>query len=138
MPPSGDKPPPSLEEPDIPGVSLAVWAEVLYLCNLLLLPGICFAGLVWLYFKHRAAAPALALCHLKQAVSASLWAGALLVVVTGIVIMVSDYHSEYTWVVVILYLVSFHTSLVLLGILGLAKAMAGKRYVYPLIGRPCG
>jgi len=136
MPLSGDKLP-LQEEPDAPGLTLAVWAEALYLTNLLLLPGICFAILVWLYFKHRAAAPALAVCHLKQTVAASLWAGILLGVVTVIIVALSDYRSEYTWIVVICYLVCFHSSLVLLGVLGLAKAMAGQTYVYPLIGRPC-
>ena len=133
MPPLAD----SSEEPDSPGQTLAVWAESLYLCNLLLVPGVCFAILLWLYFKHRATAPALALCHLKQTISGSLWAALLLGVVTVIVVVLSDYNSEATWVVVITYFVCFHSTLVMLGVLGLAKAMAGQPYVYPLIGRPC-
>lgn len=109
----------------------------MYLCNLLLVPGICFALLLWLYFTRRESAPPLALCHLKQTIAGSLWAALLLGVVTVAVIALSDYNSEATWVVVITYFVCFHTTLVMLGVVGLAKAMAGQKYVYPLIGRPC-
>mgnify|MGYP001407076708 CR=1 FL=1 len=121
----------------MPGLTLAVWAEALYLTNLLLLPGICFAVLLWLYFKHRASAPSLAVCHLKQTIAGSLWAGVLLGVVTVVVVALSDYSSEATWVIIITYFVCFHATLVMLGVLGLAKAMAGQTYVYPLIGKPC-
>lgn len=137
MPPSGDNSPPLPEEPDTPGQTLAVWAESLYLLNLLLVPGICFAVLVWLYFKHRANAPAWAVCHLRQTIAGSLWAAMLLGVVSIVVVVLSGYDSAATWVVVITYFVCFHSSLVMLGILGLAKAMAGQPYVYPLIGKKC-
>ena len=63
-------------EQETPGQSLAVWAETLYLANLLLVPGLAFLMLLWLYFKRSADTPALAVCHLRQAISASLWAGA--------------------------------------------------------------
>ena len=137
MPPLGDRLPSPPEEPDAPGQTLAVWAESLYLCNLLLVPGVCFALLLWLYFKHRESAPALALCHIRQTIAGSLWAAMLLGVVTIVVVALSDYNSEATWVVVITYFVCFHSTLVMLGVLGLAKAMAGQAYVYPLIGRAC-
>lgn len=126
---------PLLETP--PGQALAVWAETLYLCNLLLLPGIAFAVLLHLYFRHRASAPALAVCHLRQTVAASLWAGVFVSAFMVIVIALSDYRSEYTWVAVISYLVCIHSALVMLGVLGLAKAMAGQKFIYPLIGKPC-
>jgi hypothetical protein len=137
MPPSGDSSPPAREEPDAPGQTLAVWAESLYLLNLLLVPGIPFAVLVWLYFKHRADAPPLAVCHLRQTIDGSLWAAMLLGVVTAIVVAISDFDSEATWVVIITYFVCFHSTLVMLGIIGIAKAMAGQKFVYPLIGTRC-
>ena len=40
------------------------------------------------------------------------------------------------WTVVIVYFTMFHSMLVLLGIVGLAKAMAGQCWRYPLVGRP--
>jgi hypothetical protein len=39
-----------------------------------------------------------------------------------------------TWVVLILYFTCCHAALVLFGVLGLARAMAGQVFVYPLIG----
>ena len=124
-------------EQDIPGQSLAVWAEVLYLSNLLIAPGLAFAALLWLYFKRSANMPALARCHLRQTISASLWAGALLVIANLLIILLGGYAAPKTWVIVIIYFTTCHSTLVLLGVLGLAKAMAGQKYVYPLVGRPC-
>lgn len=122
---------------DAPGQTLAITAEALYIANLLVLPGLSFIILLKLYFKHRSSAPLLATCHLKQTVSASIWAGILLVIANIAIFMLGGYTSANTWTVVIIYFTTCHSTLVLLGILGLAKAMAGQKYVYPLIGRPC-
>lgn len=124
-------------EAEIPGQSLAVWAEVLYLANLLIAPGLAFAALLWLHFKRRADTPALAVCHLRQTVSASIWAGALLVIVNAAILLLGGYAAPKTWMILILYFTTCHSTLVLLGVLGLAKAMAGQKYVFPLLGRPC-
>lgn len=124
-------------EPDIPGQSLAVWAEALYLSNLLVAPGLGFAVLLWLYFKRSADMPALATCHLRQTISASIWAGVLLVITNIAIILFGGYAAPNTWVIVIIYFTTCHSTLVLLGVLGLAKAMAGQKYVYPLVGRQC-
>jgi uncharacterized Tic20 family protein len=120
-----------------PGTSLAVTAETLYLVNLLLVPGVAFAVLAVLYLRRKDAAPPLARCHLRQTLSASLWAGVLLVAVNGLILALGGYDAPYTWVILVLYFTTCHTTLVLLGVLGLAKAMAGQPYRYPLIGRPC-
>jgi len=120
-----------------PGQSLAVTAEVLYLANLLLLPGLAFLILLAEWRKHRHTAPALARCHLRQTLAASLWAGVLLVIANAAIILLGGYRQPSTWVVTILYFTMFHSTFVLLGVLGLAKAMAGKPYIYPLIGRRC-
>ena len=120
-----------------PGQSLAVTAEVLYLANLLLLPGLAFFILLAAWHKRRNSAPALARCHLRQTLAASLWAGALLVIANAAIILLGGYHHPSTWVIAILYFTMFHSTFVLLGVLGLAKAMAGREFVYPLIGRRC-
>jgi len=124
-------------EQEIPGQSLAVWAETLYLANLLLAPGLAFLMLLWLYFKRSTDMPALARCHLRQTISASVWAGILLVIANIAIILFGGYAAPKTWVIVIIYFTTCHSTLVLLGVLGLAKAMAGQKYVYPLVGRPC-
>ena len=118
-----------------PGVALAVTAEALYLANLLLLPGLAFLVLLWLW-RRRAEQPPLAASHLSQTVSGSLWAGVLLVVANGLIVLLGGYHGPYLWVVVILYFTVCHSTLVMFGAFGLAKAMSGLCWRYPLVGRP--
>ena len=129
--------PPSADDSEQPGQTLAVVAESLYLANLLLAPGLAFIILLRLYFKHRASAPALAVCHLRQTVSASIWAGILLVIANLAIFLLGGYTSANTWTVAIVYFTTCHSTLVLLGMLGLAKAMAGQNYIYPLLGKRC-
>lgn len=120
-----------------PGTNIAIAAEVLYLVNLLLLPGLAFVVLVLLYWKYHTSAPAIARCHLRQTLAGSLWAGVLLVMVNIVILVLGGYQAAGTWLVLILYFVTAHATLVLLGVLGLSKALAGQLYRYPLIGRPC-
>jgi hypothetical protein len=119
------------------GQELAVTAEALYLSNLLLLPGLSFVILLWLYYKHRTSAPLLARCHLQQTLFASLWAGVLLLIANFAILLLGGYTAAHTWIVLILYFTTCHSTLILLGMIGLAKAMAGQTFVYPLIGRYC-
>lgn len=119
------------------GQGLAVVAEALYLANLLLLPGLAFIALLVVYIRRIHTAPKLAACHLRQTLSASLWAGALLLAANIIILLLGGYRSPNTWMVVIIYFTTCHATLVLLGVMGLAKAMAGQMYRYPLVGRPC-
>jgi hypothetical protein len=119
-----------------PGEGLAIAAESLYLANLLLAPGLAFAALLWLYLSRRREATPLAVAHLDQTVSASVWAGILLIGVNGAILLVGGYDGPNVWTVVIVYFTVFHSTLVVLGILGLAKAMAGQCWRYPLVGRP--
>jgi hypothetical protein len=116
------------------GQRLAVVAESLYLANLLLAPGLAFAIIVWLWLTRRGAAPALARCHLDQAFHVSLWGGALLIACCGALVLLGGLAWKWTWVLVILYFTCVHSALVTFGIIGLAKAMAGREYVYPWIG----
>ncbi len=118
----------------IPGKKLAITAEFLYLMNLLVLPGIAFFILTWLYLKYDSKSPSLASCHLRQSFSASIWAGLLLLLVTSIVFFAGGYDSPYLWVTMILYFTICHSSLIVLGVFGLVKAMAGEKFHYPIIG----
>jgi hypothetical protein len=143
MPPSADDPS-GAERGDNaaayaprPGQELAVIAESLYLANLLLLPGIAFVILLVLYWRRAHRAPPPALCHLRQTLSASLWAGMLLVMINGLIIALGGYTAAQLWVIVILYFTIGHSTFVMLGILGLARALAGQKFVYPLVGRAC-
>ena len=116
------------------GQNLAVLAEALFLINLLLAPGIAFAILLWLWLRYKGSAPPLARQHLKQATFVSLWGGLLIVSLTALFILVGGLHWEYTWVAVILYFTCIHSTLVLFGMYGLIKALAGQTWRFPLIG----
>ena len=123
----------TLEPDEVPGRDLAIAAEALYLANLMIAPGLAFLALLALGWRSRDAAP-LGRGHARQTLAASLWAGVLLVLTNAVIIATGGYHSPYTWIVVILYFTVCHSSLIFFGAIGLAKALAGKPYRFPLIG----
>lgn len=123
-----------MNTPEDAAGSVAVQAEALYLMNLLLAPGLGFIGLLWLARHHAHDRSELTRCHLRQTIVASIWAGVLLMVVTLLIVLLGGFNNPATWVVLILYFVCCHSALILFGVLGLARAMAGQTYVYPLIG----
>jgi hypothetical protein len=117
------------------GRHIAISAEALYLSNLLLLPLLAFALLLALYFRYRNSGKELAIGHLHQAIIASLWAAVLLIPIPPLLLLSIGFDSPAGWTVVILYIVVCHTSLVMIGIIGLTRAMAGRPFRFPLIGR---
>ena len=116
------------------GQGVAITAEALFLTNLLLVPGLAFVVLGWLWWR-RAASPPLARGHLEQTFNASIAAGVLLVIVSVVIVLAGGFDSAITWTVVLLYFICCHSALILFGMVGLARAMAGRPYRYPLIGR---
>jgi uncharacterized Tic20 family protein len=116
-----------------PGQGLAVAAESLFLANLLILPGIALGVLFWLW-RRNPQAPPLARNHLEQTFFVSLWGGALIGVFTLAFLALGGLQWAWTWVLVIIYFTCVHSTLVVCGMLGLARAMAGKRFRYPLLG----
>ena len=128
----------SFSPPDDPGRRFAVIAESLYLANLLIAPGFAFLGLLWLWRRADVRALPLARQHLRQTLAASLWAGALLGGLSAIILLVGalvgDSTSMWSWFAVILYFIVFHSTLVLCGMVGLSRAIAGLPYRFPLIG----
>lgn len=115
--------------------ALAVKAEVLYLINLLILPGIAFLLLLRLYLRHRHSATGIGLAHLQQTLSGSLWAGVLLVMVNILILVFGGYREVSTWIILILYFTTAHATLVFYGAFGLSKALSGQCWRFPLIGR---
>jgi len=118
------------------GQGSAVLAEGLYLANLLVLPGVAFVVLAVMFLRCDRTAPPLFAAHLEQTFSASLWAGILLIFINLLIVALGGWSSAHVWTVVIVYFTVCHSSLVLLGMLGLAKAMAGQCFHFPLVGRP--
>lgn len=118
------------------GAGTAVAAESLYLVNLLVVPVLGFVLLLGLWWRRRENAPPLAAAHLAQTISASLWAGVLLVFANGLILALGGYDGPWVWTIVITYFTVCHSALVVFGALGLAKSMAGQCWRYPLVGRP--
>ncbi len=134
MPPSSADLP--VSEPDeAPGQRLAVLAEALYLANLLVLPGVAFLVLGIVFMRAHSKTPPLASAHLEQTLTASLWAGVLLVFVNLLILALGGYRAPETWVVLIVYFTVCHASFVLLGMVGLAKALSGQCWRFPVVGR---
>lgn len=117
---------------------LAVWAESLYLLNLLIIPGLGFAALLWLWWRRRAEASPVEWLHLYQTVMVSFWGGLLIVTVVPLLWWLSGGDSPWTWLWVLLYFTLVHSTLILLGVLGLVKALNGQAFHYPLLGRRAG
>ena len=119
---------------EIPGQGLAIAAEALFLLNLLALPGLAFAILAGLWLRFRQDAPPLARQHLRQAFVVSLWGGVLIVVCSAGILLAGGLHEQWTWVVLILYFTCIHSTLILLGMVALVKAMGGQAWRFPVIG----
>ncbi len=118
------------------GIRLAITAEALYLANLLAIPVIAFLMLGVLFLRRDRNTPALAAAHINQTFSASLWAGILLILVNAAILLMGGYRGVHAWTLVIIYFTVCHSALVLFGVVGLAKAMAGQCWRFPLVGRP--
>jgi len=64
----------------------------------------------------------------------SLRAGLLLIAVPALVVLTVDLDQPAAWILLLLYVLCCHATLVLLGVLGLSRAIAGQTFVYPLLG----
>jgi len=112
----------------------AIRAQALYLLNLTLLPGIAFLMLWRLQASAPVDAGAFARQHLRQAFVASIWSGALLVVVVALFASLANPQRPATWIAILVYTICVHSTLLLAGVIGLSRAMAGQAWRYPLIG----
>ena len=119
------------------GQSLAVLAESLYVANLLILPFLAFIILGIIFLKKHDSAPSLARSHLEQTLSASIGIAIMFIAAAGIVMLLKMWGMEdvVVWIIVVIVFTIVHATMVLFGVLGLAKAMAGKCWRYPLFGR---
>lgn len=123
-----------MTSPAIDPRTKAVAAQVLYLINLLLLPGLAFAAMLLLALSARGSSNALTRCHVRQALRMSIGAGIVIISVPAAIVAFWGLEQPAAWIVGVLYLLSVHATFVLLGVQGLSRAIAGKTYVYPLFG----
>ncbi len=113
---------------------LAVIAEVLYLVNLMLAPGLAFLVIALMKWRWQRRASSLVRNHIAQAFAGSIWAGLLLVGVNVLLLSTVGYASPWTWIIGILYFTCCHASLIFCGVVGLSRAISGQPFVFPLIG----
>ncbi|MEW6990032.1 hypothetical protein AADZ91_05015 [Colwelliaceae bacterium 6441] len=102
--------------------------QSLYLMNLLLLPGLSFLALLWLFYKTKQD-KGWQRIHLYRAIQLSFIAGVLLVLVPFIVVYGGS-EFEASVMVMLVYFVTIHALLVLLGMLNISRAMAKKLPIF--------
>ena len=129
----------TIDRPDplkhvMPGPRLAVVAEALFLINLMLLPGLAFLALMVLWIKHRNHPDPLVRNHLRQTGWTCITGGTLLVSASVGIFVLGGFDNPWSWVIGVLYFTFVHSSLILLGVLGLARAMNGRNWRYPVFG----
>lgn len=113
--------------------NIAMLAEMLFLANLLLIPVVPFLVLFYLLRKYAHKPESIAYNHLRQTFIASIFAGIFIVIIAAVFYIFSSTSAAITWTVIITYLTCVHSVFVMLGIYGLAKAMAGQTVKFPLI-----
>ncbi len=113
----------------------AAWAQILYLTNISILPIVSFVLQLVLYRKVRCSNNTYIITHFRQSILASIVAGILLLIVSGLIIFFGNFESIYTWMWLILYVTCIHSVLILYGVFALVKAQAGNEYHYPFLGR---
>ena len=113
---------------------LATWAGSLYLLNLLLIPGLAFLLLIYLYQKNKDSCSNFVLGHLRQNLLAMVVSGFAIVGISVAILLLGGFDSPWAWMVMILYGVTIHATLVLLGVISAVKASNGEAYQYPLLG----
>lgn len=118
----------------MPGHRLAVAAEALFLINLMLLPGIAFLLLMVLWAIFRQHPDPLVRNHLRQTGWTCIWGGLLLVVISVAIFLLGGFDNPWTWVIGVLYFTFVHSSLILLGVMGLSRAINGRSWRFPVFG----
>ena len=126
------------DDRDPEGRDLAIIVESLYVANLLIVPVLGFIALAVIYIKKHGSLPALADCHLEQTMSASIWIGIIFFVaaITTMMMNLLGVDDVTLWIITIITFTIMHATMVLLGVFGLAKALAGKCWRYPVVGKP--
>jgi hypothetical protein len=115
--------------------TLAIKIESWYLLNLTLMPVLGFFVLIFYYDKYFDKVGALVDNHLVQTLNAALWLGSALVLMSSFVFFVTGINNITGWVIVILYITCIHSIFILLGVIGLVKALAGQFYSFPVVGK---
>jgi len=125
------------KQEEVAGQDFAVMVEALYVINLLLVPVLAFIVLVYLFIKKHGSLPPLANSHLEQTISAGLLTAVMFFVaaLTIMIMRLNGIEDVTLWIIAVILFTILHASMVPLGVLGLAQALAGKCWRYPVVGR---
>ena len=127
--------PADIQEPvPIEGRRLAVTAQALYLLNLLfpLLPLLALAGIAML---HSGRGVPLARNHLRQGLAGAILSSLLFIAANLLIITQGGYRSMAALVVFELYYVLVVPLLLVPGLIGILRAISGREFQFPLLGR---
>ena len=127
-------PPADPHKTAVAGPPLAVAAEALFLINLMVLPGLAFFALLLLWAMHRDHPDPLVRNHLRQTGWTCIWGGSLLVSLSVAIFVLGGFDNPWSWVIGVMYFTFVHSTLILLGMLGLSRAMNGRTWRYPGFG----
>jgi hypothetical protein len=125
----------SIDENNKLADKLAILAPTLYLLNLLLLPGLAFLILIFIFIKCRHIQQPYARIQIQQNFYASIASGLAIVGISIVIILIGGFSSVYSWMVMLIYALSIHATLVLLGAFSLARAINQQAYLYPGLSR---
>ena len=107
-------------------LKLASLAQLLYLANLLAIPGIALLLLGLMRFILRDRLDSFSRYHFRLALAAGCIA-LLILAIPALIFWMIGYNSAEAWTTLLMYLLIIHTSFVIFGIYSLAQAMTGKR-----------
>jgi hypothetical protein len=98
--------------------------QSLFLMNLLLIPGLSFLILIWLFVKRKHQIGWQCI-HLYRSLQLSVMAGFFIIIIP-LVILITTNAFEASLMVMIIYFVILHAVFVLLGMLNISRAMTKK------------
>lgn len=111
----------------------AALAQGLFIANLTILPGAALLALAALWLRHRHDRD-LGAIHLEQALFTTLWAGGIALATALVTIRLGGTDVPLTWAILLPALVCLHAAFIVLGVVGLTRALAGQTWRYPVLG----
>ena len=111
----------------------AALAQGLFIANLTILPGAALLALAALWLRHRHDRD-LGAIHLDQALFTALWAGGIALATALVTIRLGGTDAPLTWAILLPALVSLHAAFIVLGVVGLTRALSGQPWRYPVLG----
>lgn len=112
---------------------IPVILQGLYLMNLLALPILSMIPILYLCKKHWQSEDLVIRCHTRQVIATSIWF-AIVVIGGSLLFWLFGRHGPGLWTMLLMYLIIFHTTFVMIGLVGLAKAITDQTYQPYLIG----